>query len=76
MTTTPAATVQVNEWLPTKKWVAGLVTGLASIAATWIATGAFDAEEKAQAATLLVALAGLYFRRNDATIEGKVPETP
>lgn len=60
-------------WLPTRKWIAGLVTGVASIAASWIVTGGFDDVERGMAATLLVALAGAYFQANDPT-PGGVPE--
>lgn len=58
---------------PTRKWVAGLVTGLASVAASWIVTGAFDDVERGMLGTLLVALAGAYFRENEPT-PGGVPE--
>jgi hypothetical protein len=61
-----------KSWLPTKKWVASFVSGLASIAASWIVTGAFDDVERGMSATLLVALATSYFKSNDNT-PGGVP---
>jgi hypothetical protein len=60
---------------PTKKWLAAAVTGLASIAASWIVTGAFDDVERGMAATLLVSLAGSFLKTNDAT-PGGVPAPP
>lgn len=61
-----------KSWKPTKKWIAGAVTGLASIAASWIVTGAFDDVERGMLGTLLVGLAGSYFKSNDNT-PGGVP---
>lgn len=61
-----------STWLPTKKWVAALVTGLAAIAGSWIVTGAFDDVERGMAATLLSSLAVAYFKSNDPT-PGGVP---
>lgn len=61
-------------WAPTKKWWAGLVTGVAGIAASWIVTGAFDDVERGMAATLLTSLAAAYFKSNDDT-PGGVPES-
>lgn len=61
-------------WRPTKKWVAGLVTGLAAVAGTWLISGDFNGPEKAQLAALLLAQAGSYFKSNDAT-PGGVPES-
>jgi hypothetical protein len=63
-------TVDQNSWKPTKKWFAALGTGAASIAAVWIESGAFDDTEKGMLGTLLVALAGAYFKGNDATASG------
>lgn len=59
-------------WVPTKKWWAALVTGAAAIVASWITSGAFDDVERGMAATLVVALAGAYFKSNDDT-PGGVP---
>jgi hypothetical protein len=53
-------------WAPTRKWWAAAVTGVASIAASWLVTGAFDDVERGMAATLLVALAGAWFKSDDA----------
>lgn len=61
-----------SSWKPTRKWVGGLVGGLASIAASWIVTGAFDDVERGMSATLLVALVTSYFRSNEDT-PGGVP---
>lgn len=62
--------MNANSWKPTKKWLASLVTGVATIAASWITSGAFDDVERGMAATLIVALAGAYFKSNDATPTG------
>ena len=59
--------MNASSWKPTKKLLAALVTGAASIAASWIVTGAFDDVERGMAGTLIVALAGSYFKSNDAT---------
>ena len=59
-----------NSWKPTKKWLAGLVTGVAGILGSWIVTGAFDDVERGMAATLLSSLAVAYFKTNDATPTG------
>lgn len=58
--------------LPTRKWWAALATGIVSIVATWIVSGAFDGTEKGQLAALLVALVGAYFLPNEPT-PGGVP---
>ena len=63
-------TVKSN--LPTKKWWAALVTGVAGIVGSWLVTGAFDDVERGMAATLLSSLAVAYFKSNDAT-PGGVP---
>ena len=57
---------------PTRKWIAALVTGLASVAASWIVTSEFDDVERGMVATLLVSLAGAYVRTNDES-PGGVP---
>ena len=59
-------------WMPTKKWFAALITGVAGIAGSWLVTGAFDDVERGMAATLLSSLAIAYFKSNDAT-PGGVP---
>lgn len=58
--------------MPTKKWFAALVTGVAGILGSWIVTGAFDDVERGMAATLLSSLAVAYFKANDPT-PGGVP---
>jgi hypothetical protein len=60
---------------PTKKWWAALTGGLASVAASWIVTGAFDDVERGMCATLLTALVASYWKENDATAGG-VPGAP
>lgn len=54
-----------KSWKPTKKLIASTVTGLASIAASWIVTGAFDDVERGMTATLVVAVVTAYFKSND-----------
>ena len=58
--------------MPTKKWWAALVTGVAGIVGSWIVTGAFDDVERGMTATLLSSLAVAYFKTNDPT-PGGVP---
>lgn len=70
---TPTVSVAVNEWAPTKKWYALVTGGLASVAASWIVTGAFDDVERGMVGTLVVAAVAAYWKRNDATVEGKPP---
>jgi hypothetical protein len=61
-----------KSWMPTRKFWAMLTAGLASIAASWIVTGAFDDVERGMAATLLVAAVGAYWKSNEDT-PGGVP---
>ena len=68
-------TAVTSSWAPTKKWIASAVTGVASIVASLIVTGAFDDVERGMAATLVASLAAAYFKSNDDT-PGGVPETP
>lgn len=56
-----------KSWKPTKKWYALVSGGAASIAASWIVTGAFDDVERGMAGTLVVAAVGAYFKSNDQT---------
>lgn len=65
---TPVA--PAKSWVPTKKWFAALLTGVASIVALWIQSGAFDDTEKGMLATLIVSLVGAYIKGNDATPSG------
>lgn len=62
-----------NSYKPTKKWLAALITGLASILASVIITGELGDVERGMAATLLVSLTGAYFKSNDQT-PGGVPD--
>ena len=60
----------VSTWKPTKKWLAGLVTGVATVLASFIVTGEFGDVEKGMVATLVIALAGSFFKSNDVTATG------
>lgn len=60
----------MKTWLPTKKWWAALAGALASIAASWIVTGAFDDVERGMAATALVSLTAAFFKDNGDTPGG------
>ena len=71
--TPPGGDDVLPTWKPTKKWLAALAGALASIAASWIVTGAFDDVERGMAATALVSLVAAYFKGNDPT-PGGVPE--
>ena len=53
-----------RRWLPTDKWVASLATGAAAVVSSWIATGAFDQEERAQLAVPVPSLVAAYFVSN------------
>lgn len=62
----------MKSWVPTRKWFGGLATGLASIGATWIVSGAFDGTEKGMLATLVTTLVAAYAVSNLDT-PGGVP---
>lgn len=47
-------------WQPTPKWYAQLVTGAATIAGSWLVTGAFDDVERGMTGTLLTTLAATW----------------
>lgn len=54
-----------NGWLPTKKWWAAFTGAVASVAASWIISGAFDDVERGMCATALTALVAAYWKQND-----------
>jgi hypothetical protein len=59
-----------ENWKPTRKWYALVVTGVATILASFIDSGNFDATERGMSATLLVGAAAAYFKKNPATPGG------
>jgi hypothetical protein len=59
-------------WKPTKKWLSGLVVGVLTIFANFLASGEFDGTERGQLVLLAIALAGSYFKTNDQ-VPGGVP---
>jgi hypothetical protein len=61
----PRARPERPWWKPTPKWWAQLVSGLATIAGSWIVTGAFDDVERGMSATLLVACAASWAKSNE-----------
>jgi hypothetical protein len=63
-------TETVRSWVPTRKWFALLVTDVASILASWLVTGDFNAPERAMAAAALVSLAATYATPNENTPAG------
>lgn len=67
-------------WQPTRKWWSAFAGAAASIIASWIVSGSFDATERGMAATALVALTAAYFRGNEGTPGGvpvkREPEDP
>lgn len=63
----------MKSYKPTQKWIAAAVTGVASILASWIVTGAFDDVERGMSGTLLVALASSFIKTNDDTPGGIPP---
>lgn len=68
------AVAQEKSWLPTRKWYALVTGGLASIAASWILSGAFDDVERGMAATLLVGAVSSYWTPNADTAGGVPPK--
>lgn len=54
-------------WVPTKKWIAFVATGAASILANFIISGEFGDAERGMLATLVVSAAAAYFKQNDVT---------
>jgi hypothetical protein len=58
-------------WKPTRKWWAQVTGGLASIAASWILSGAFDDVERGMVATLITASVASYWLPNVATRGGE-----
>lgn len=72
MTDTPLApqSAPPENWKPTRKWYALVVTGIATILASLIDSGSFDATERGMTATLLVGAAAAYFKKNPATPGG------
>lgn len=59
-----------KSWVPTKKWFATLILGLASVLAHTLISEDFGATERAELGTLFIALAGGYFKSNDNTVAG------
>lgn len=53
-----------RRWLPSDKWIGGTASGAASIAASWVATGAFDELERGMLATLISTAVPAYFLTN------------
>lgn len=60
-------------WRPTRKWWGLLVSGLASIVASWIVTGVFDDVERGMLGTLIVTLGTTYIVTNEPTPGGVPP---
>ena len=61
----------MGKWMPTRKWWAQTTGGLASIAASWIVSGAFDDVERGMAATLLVAAVASYWTPNAKRVRAR-----
>lgn len=72
MTNAPLApnSAPPQNWKPTRKWYALVVTGIAAILANLIESGSFDSVERGMTATLLVGAAAAYFKKNPATPGG------
>lgn len=62
----------LKSWLPTRKWVAALLTGVLAIAGTAVATEGWDDEEWAALITLGSTLTVSYWTPNENT-PGGVP---
>jgi tetrahydromethanopterin S-methyltransferase subunit D len=63
-------------WLPTRKWLAGLITGLLTIVGHAVATSAWDKAEWAEVLTLASSLAVAYLVPNAPTPGGAPDATP
>lgn len=59
-----AQTPPAGGWVPSRKVIGAAVSGVASILASWIVTGAFDDVERGMAATLLTSVVAAYFVTN------------
>lgn len=66
-------TIEIKPYLPTKKWWAALASGLSLVVAHAIVSGGWDTTEDGELGALAAALVGAYFKRNDKTVEGKIP---
>lgn len=62
-----------SSWVPTKKWFAALITGIAAVAAHGVVTGDFGSAEKGELYALAVSLLAAYWKSNDP-VPGGVPE--
>lgn len=60
--------------MPTKKWIAALVTGLFTVGLHAVASGGWDATESGELLTLGIALAGAWIKTNDPTPGGVPPK--
>jgi hypothetical protein len=69
----PDVSLDLKPYVPTKKWFAALVGGVATILVHAILSSGWDATENGELLALAGALATAYLKRNDPTIEGKVP---
>jgi tellurite resistance protein len=65
--------VEIKPYVPTKKWFAALIVGVATVIAHAVASGGWDATENGELLALATALGGAYIKRNDPTLEGKQP---
>lgn len=62
---TPAVEVPpAGGWMPSRKVIGGFATGVASVLASWLVTGAFDDVERGMVATLLTTVVTAYFVTN------------
>lgn len=59
-----------DKYKPTKKWWTSLVTGVASIVVSVIASGEFGNTEETATKVLVLALIGAYLKSNDSTATG------
>ena len=74
MGTGPAVDVGFSPYIPTKKWFAALVSGVAAVVVHAILSGGWDETENGELGALAVALAGAYIKRNDPTPGGYTAE--
>ena len=65
--------IELKPYVPTKKWFAALIVGLATVASHAVLSGGWDETENGELVALGTALAGAYLKRNDKTLEGKQP---
>lgn len=63
--TTETTTSRKTSWVPTRKWIAGVITALAALFVNWINTGEFTKEIAIQLVGVLATAIVAYLIPND-----------